>query len=218
MSVLAQLSLCLQLPQSFSEHDFGAGTLFGLDKKCRKELTMPIETHNWTSDSAVRETDSRVKAFIIYEGVVAGKKAKETCDVLAASLGSDWALDLEMFSFDSLHMQRMREIASAAVSKADIIIFSCSRAGWPIDVLDWMESFLGMPDRPIALVALLARGSSPAGQPSKLESHLAGLAQRRGIQYFSQVDKRTAEDKGCRFMSESLKEANELDSAIKICE
>jgi len=179
---------------------------------------MLTETYNWTSDSAVRETDARLNAVIVYEDVVAGKKAKETCDVLAVSLGSDWALDLEMFNFDSLRMQRTREMADAAVSKADIIIFSCSRADWPIDVLEWMESFLGMPDRPIALVALLGRGSSPGGQPSRLEKHLAGLAQRRGIQYFSQVDKRTAEDKGSRFMSEILKEANELDNAIKICE
>jgi hypothetical protein len=170
---------------------------------------MLIETYNCTSDSGGRQIDSRLNAFIIYEDVAAGKKAKETCDALAASLGSSWALDLEMFSFDSLRILRTREVAGAAISTADIIIFSGNRAELPMEVLKWIESFLGTPDRPIALVALFAHGSGHGEEPSKSEEYLAGLAQKRGIQYFSQVDKRAAEHK---------KEANEFDSAIEISE
>ena len=55
-------------------------------------------------DAPARQPELCLGAFIAYEDVATGKRAKETCDVLTRQLGSDWQIEIEMSSFDSLHV------------------------------------------------------------------------------------------------------------------
>jgi hypothetical protein len=136
-------------------------------------------------DSSARQSSSFLGVFIVYEDVVAGKRAKETCDALAAKLGADWQIEIEMSSFKSLHLPRMRHIAAAAVINANLVVFSCHDGDLPFAVWTWTELCLQRPTGPTALVALLAGRPCQTGSPRAAEKYLAGLADRRGMQFFS---------------------------------
>jgi hypothetical protein len=136
-------------------------------------------------DSSARQSSSFLGAFIVYEDVVAGKRAKETCDALAEKLGADWQIKIEMSSFKSLHLARMRQIAAAAVINANLVVFSCHDGDLPFEVWTWTELCLQRPTRPTALVAILAGRPCQPGSPRAVEKYLAGLADRRGMKFFS---------------------------------
>jgi hypothetical protein len=137
------------------------------------------------ADASVRQLDSSLGAFIVYEDVAAGKRAKETCDVLAETLGADWQIEIEMSSFKSLLEPRMRRYAATAVTNADLVVFSCLDRDLPFEVWQWTELCLKRPARPTALLALLTGARGPTGAPRAVEKYLAELAQRRGMQFFS---------------------------------
>jgi hypothetical protein len=146
---------------------------------------MQDAAHDTALYAPARQAELCLGAFIAYEDVATGKRAKETCDVLTRQLGSDWQIEIEMSSFDSLHVPEVRHLATAAVTSANLIVFSCRDRDLPFHVWQWTELCLQSPDRPTALVALLAGGPCQTGSPRAAESYLAELAHRRGMRFFS---------------------------------
>jgi hypothetical protein len=152
--------------------------------KYRSYYVVQHATNHAAPDASARHFDSSLSAFIIYENVATGKRAKELCDVLASSLSLDCEIEIELFSFESLHVPRMRRLAAAAATHASLIVFSCLGRHLPLEVWKWTELCLKRPDQPTALVALLAGALCQTGPPQALETYLAGLAHRRGMQFF----------------------------------
>jgi hypothetical protein len=176
---------------------------------------MLIETHNRISDLPAREDDARLRALLIYEDVGAGKKGKATCDILAGKFGPQWKIGIEMFSFDSLGAQPLRQDAATALLRADLIILSSTNSDLPSAVLEWLELLLQPQGNPMALVFLAAMAEPT--QPCWVEKYLSDIAQRRRIQFFSYVSQRTDDDEITHLMPDSQKESNDSDCAIEIC-
>jgi hypothetical protein len=166
---------------------FGAGTPFGFCERISNYFVVQYKAENLVLDSFAREADASVSAFIIYEDVAAGKRAKETCDVLAQRLGLNWKLGMKLFSFMSLRGLQMRREAAAAATNANLVVFSCHHEELPFEVWEWIELFLPRPDRPTALVALLASPSNLTGPSRNLEKYLAIVARRHGMEFFSRA-------------------------------
>jgi hypothetical protein len=148
---------------------------------------MQMEKKGGAGESSARGADSRLNAFLIYEDVATGKKAKESCDVLARKLGLHWKIDFEMSSFKLLCLPRMRRLAAGIASQADLVIYSCRQGYLPAEVCEWTETCLTRPIGPTALVALLAGPPRDNGEPPVLEQYLAGVAKRLGMNFFSHL-------------------------------
>jgi hypothetical protein len=129
--------------------------------------------------------DPVLNAFIVYEDVRAAKHAKESCDRLAAELGGEWTVEIEMSSFDSLQVPHLQNIATGHLISANIVIFACDGRYLPFEVWQWTESLLRDRGQPAALVAHLGAARCQSRQPLEVEMYLAGLAQRRGMQFFT---------------------------------
>lgn len=135
-------------------------------------------------DSSVPNVDLSVGVFIAYEDVAAGKRAKETCDVLAESLGSEWRIETQLASFKALSMTSLRRVAAVEASKADIIVISCNGTQFPPGVKGWIRSWLAHGGRPMAIVALFSCPRPKTGNASGAEVYLEHRAKHGGMQYF----------------------------------
>ena len=136
-------------------------------------------------DQAARTSDFFLKALIVYEDMVTGKQAKETCDSLALELGPDWQIEMEASSFKSLQIPQLQEYATAAATNSDLILFSCYGQKLPKEVWRWTELNLKRSNQPKALIAHVDNTRSPAGSSLKMEQYLADLARRRGMRFFA---------------------------------
>jgi hypothetical protein len=137
------------------------------------------------ADSSEREANANLNAYIVYEDVLTGKKAKGTCDVLAERLGPGWSIDIKMASFKALSAPRLRRMAAATAAKAHLVIFSCHDRPLPREVSKWVERCLIRPVRPAALVAIVTCAPPPIASQPAVETYLSGLARQRGLQFFS---------------------------------
>jgi len=135
--------------------------------------------------SAEHEVDSCLNALIIYEDVVTGKRAKETCDVVRGQLGPSWNIEIEMSSFKSLRHPRARNLATATARSASLVIFSCYDRLLPVEVFNWTEWCLVPSEQPKSLVALVAVTDRQTRPSCGAEKYLSAVAQRSGMKFFS---------------------------------
>jgi hypothetical protein len=189
--------------------NFGAITPLGILAKFTKCFGVEYKTKTSILDPVAREAEGHLSAFIVYEDVATGKRAKETCDGLAQRSFLNWKLRIKLFSFKSLGVLEIRREAAAAATSANLVIFSCYLAELPMDVWEWIELFLRRPLQPTALVALFAQTFRQAEAAPRLEKYLAGVAQRRGMTYFSHIYKPMAEDAFDLLRPDGQKEPNE---------
>lgn len=133
------------------------------------------------------EGNSSLNAFILYQDVDAGKRAKETCDLLAENLGWDWRLESELWSFRAMQVPRLREIAAQNAGSADIVVVSCAGGGLPAAVTAWLGLWAGRPNRAVALVGLFAPGDDFDAQ-ARVHAVLSRAARRGGMKFFSPIE------------------------------
>jgi hypothetical protein len=131
------------------------------------------------------EGHSSVNAFIAYEDLEAGKRAKEMCDFVAQNLGHEWTLDSELWSFRALGVPQLRDIAADNAVKGDIIIVSCHGGHLPAEVTEWIESWPAQPARAVAMVALFGSADGPLNPSSEARATLALAAERHGMKFFA---------------------------------
>lgn len=136
-------------------------------------------------DFTGRETGQCLTAFILYEDVATGKRAKETCDILDGKLGPGWEIEIGMSSFKSLLLPSVRRLATKAVQNSSLVIYSCYDGHLPVEVCHWTESCLAGSERPKSLVALIASPGWQSEHSRAAEKYLADVAQRRGLRFFS---------------------------------
>lgn len=136
-------------------------------------------------DFTGHETGQYLTAFILYEDVATGKRAKETCDILDGRLGPGWEIEIGMSSFKSLLLPEVRQLAAEAVQNSGLVIYSCYGGHLPVEVCRWTESCLAESERPKSLVALIASPSPYVEHSRVAEKYLSDVAQRRGLKFFS---------------------------------
>jgi hypothetical protein len=139
-------------------------------------------------DSPILEEDLAISVFIAYEDIAAGKRAKETCDVLAEGLGDDWIIDTRVASFKALRVPRLRHVAAAEAAKADIIFIACHDGKLPMGVSKWLQLWLARRGEPMALAALFSCPRLGATHAIAAETYLAGIATKGRMQFFSRFD------------------------------
>lgn len=123
---------------------------------------------------------------IAYEDFETGKHARKTYDFLADNLGKESRFTQSMWKFDVLAIPNLREMAVRDVSEADIVIIS-SHGGreLPVSVRAWIEHWIALGVRPLALVALF---DCTASQSEGVRTYLADVARRAGIEFFAQPE------------------------------
>ncbi|HUD82467.1 MAG TPA: hypothetical protein VMQ67_03150 [Candidatus Saccharimonadales bacterium] len=139
-------------------------------------------------DSPVPEGDLAMGVFIAYEDIAAGKRAKETCNVLAESVGVNWIFDTQVASFTALRIPRLRYFAAEEAAKANILFISCHDGKLPLGVNEWLQLCLARCGGPMALVALFSCPRLGATHAIAAETYLAAMAKQARMQFFSGFD------------------------------
>lgn len=125
---------------------------------------------------------------IAYEDFETGKHAKRTYDFLTETLGRECEFANQMWKFDVLGIPKLREIASADVAAADLVVISCHGDELPKWTRAWIESWMSAPSRPMALVALFDSKTEEVPQAHSVRDYLAGVARRGNMEFFAQPD------------------------------
>jgi len=125
---------------------------------------------------------------IAYEDFETGKHAKETYDYLAEHLGRDCEFTNQMWKFDVLNIPKLRQLAAADASAADIVVISGHGDDLPEHVKLWIESWLQQEPKPLALVALFDRPAEEVARTQTARNYLAQTAERAGMEFFAQPD------------------------------
>jgi hypothetical protein len=136
-------------------------------------------------DSSVPYVDLSVGVFIAYEDIAAGKRAKETCDILAENLGEDWKLRTQVANLKSLGDTRLRRIASVEASKTNIIMVSSHDGPMGPGVKQWIRMVVSRGPGPMALVSLFSCPRQEARFATEQEAFLADMAKQGRMQFFS---------------------------------
>jgi len=139
-------------------------------------------------DTSVRGIELSLNVFIAYEDLAAGKRAKETCDLMSANLGADWRIETQLASFKALSIPKLRRVAALEAASSDVLLISCGDARLPLRVTDWLETLLGGDHRAMAMVALFSCQRPASGRATKVENSLSDTAKEGRVQFFSRFE------------------------------
>ncbi len=133
-------------------------------------------------------TNPTFNVVIAYEDFETGKHAKRTYDFLVETLGRDCEFTSQMWKFDVLGIPKLRQIASADAAAADLVVVSCHGDELPDSAKRWIESWVGSPEGPMALVALFDRPTEQPTRTRQVRDYLAALARKGNMEFFAQPD------------------------------
>jgi hypothetical protein len=132
------------------------------------------------------EMDQTFNVVTAYEDFDTGTHAKKTYDFLVENLRPESQFTNQMWKFDVLTIPKLREIAVKDALEADIIIISThGGAELPVQIRDWIESWLLQKSGAIALVALF---DCPPEHTGPIRAYLAEVAKRGEMELFAQPD------------------------------
>lgn len=151
---------------------------------CGMQHTLPY----LPSRPAEPGTNPVFNVVIAYEDFETGKQAKRTYDILVETLGRECQFTNQMWKFDVLSIPKLREMASADASAADLVIISCHGDELSGHTKKWIESWSNSPTPPLALVALFDRPQEQAARVRGVKDYLVGIARRGCMEFFSQPE------------------------------
>ncbi len=149
--------------------------------------TLPFE------DASKIPRPAKFNVAIIYETLADGKRAKRFSDRVAAEVddGYDMAINMNVWSFQSLKMPEMLFLAASAAAVADVIIVAAAGAKtMPSQMKHWitMWSYLLKGRRP--LVAGLFANS--VGENAPIRAELRKAALRKGLPFYDRTQREVA--------------------------
>jgi hypothetical protein len=123
-------------------------------------------------------------AVLIYEGLAAGKRAKQFYERLTAKFDGDYRFTEEAWSFKVLGLAPIANAAASAAAAADIVIFSVSGTNQlPAKVEEWIESWVRLINE--GNPALVALFDSPvANRAVTIRAYLRRVTEGRRIDFF----------------------------------
>jgi hypothetical protein len=123
-------------------------------------------------------------AVLIYEGLAAGKRAKQFYERLTAKFDGDYRFTEEAWSFKVLGLAPIANAAASAAAAADIVIFSVSGTNQlPPKVEEWIETWVRLINE--GNPALVALFDSPvANRAVTIRAYLRRVTEGRRIDFF----------------------------------
>jgi len=132
------------------------------------------------SPSAVAESKPRFRIVIVYDTFASGPRAKAELEPLVDRLKPEFELETELWEFEEMRHQALREQASREVRDSELLVISAEGSEpLPPAVRDWLGSLL--PGQADCLAGLVALSAQPAGP---VLEDLRQIAERHGIDFF----------------------------------
>jgi len=147
------------------------------------QQTLPFE------DAPAPARPSKFHVVIIYETVADGKCAKRFSDRVAAEVddGYDFAINMNVWSFQVLKMPETLYLAASAAAVADVIIVAATGASpLPAQMKHWIAMWSCLLNSRRPLVAGLFANSVEENAPIRAELRKAAL--RKGLPFYTRVD------------------------------
>ena len=144
------------------------------------QQTLPFE------DAPAPARPSKFHVVIIYETVADGKCAKRFSDRVAAEVddGYDFAINMNVWSFQVLRMPEMLFLASSAAAVADMIIVAATETKTlPAQIKHWITMWPYLLNGRRPLVAGLFASSVEENAPIRAELRKAAL--RKGLPFYT---------------------------------
>ncbi|HYE29816.1 MAG TPA: hypothetical protein VEH27_00170 [Methylomirabilota bacterium] len=140
------------------------------------------------TQSVVVDTQPRFNVVVAYEDVATSKRALQTCDLIAKTLGNDVYVSKSMWKFDVLRMPGMDALAASDADHADMIILAAHNDDIPSCVRSLIEHTPASQNKnPRALVALLD-GLATTNSGGNGVRYLRDLASQRQMDFFCHTD------------------------------
>jgi len=133
------------------------------------------------------EANPVFNVVIAYEDLESGKQAMQTYDFLAQKVGRDCHFTNQMWKFDVFGIPSLRDIAVKDAAMADIIIISSQGDKLPVQVKTWIESWLTLSGKAMALIALLRPAQQRTTRSAATQTYLAEVAKRAHMEFFAQT-------------------------------
>lgn len=125
-----------------------------------------------------------LKIVIAYEDYPAGLRAFATAARVASQSASYFQVDDNLWNFKSLSDPVLRERATMAAARADMLVVSGHEV--PLAVRTWIESWAESKTNVAAALVLLPTSNNPAEQLGMI-SDLREVTRARGIDFFCQA-------------------------------
>jgi hypothetical protein len=182
--------------------------------------TLPFE------DASKIPRPAKFNVAIIYETLADGKRAKRFSDRVAAEVddGYDMAINMNVWSFQSLKMPEMLFLAASAAAVADVIIVAAAGASpLPAQIKHWITMWSGLLNGKRPLVAGLFANSVEENAPIRAE--LRKTALRKGLPFYVRTDheasgirhgKNFRAERPTRLLEETLSTVGNACSAVVI--
>jgi hypothetical protein len=125
---------------------------------------------------------------VAYDNFDSGIRAKEIVDRLARALGFQLTMNITMWKFDMLELDKLQDMAASDAAEADIIIISTSGAGeLSLGVQQWVELWLSRKQgESSALVSLNEADPDGTAESPAVGEYLQNIASRGNASFFSQ--------------------------------
>src|SRR6266702_5644572 len=139
-------------------------------------------------DGRNRKRFPALHAVVAYNNFDSGIRAKEILDRLARALGSQLTMNISMWKFDVLELDKLQDLAANDAVEADIIIISTSGAGeLSPGVQQWVERWLcrKQPESS-AFVSLNEADPDGTAESPAVSEYLQTIANRGNLSFFSQ--------------------------------
>lgn len=135
-------------------------------------------------DSMAIEANPTFNVVLAYEDLETGKRAMRTYDYLVEQLGGECLFANQMWKFDLLTVNKLREMAAHDAAVADILIISAHEGNeLSHEVKEWAEMWAAEKTKTIALVGLFDAEPSLA---TPVRDFMEAIAERAGVEFFSQ--------------------------------
>ena len=147
------------------------------------------ENFEWKGpDRGNRRHLPAIHAVVAYDNFDSGIRAKEILDRLARALGSQLAMNITMWKFDMLELDKLQDMAANDAAEADIILISTGGAGeLSPGVQQWVELWLSRKQRESsAFVSLNEPDPDGTAESPAVGEYLQNIASRGNAVFFSQ--------------------------------
>ena len=145
-----------------------------------------METSTGNGTSLAHELSDRptLKAVIIYEDRATGIRAKCFYEDLVYELKGKFDLNLDLWSFQVLSIQKIGHSAALVAAQADVVLLSlCGDAELPAEIREWIETWSQLiAGNDPALVLLVDRHQT--SKTCVAVDYLQGVANKLGIDFF----------------------------------
>jgi hypothetical protein len=127
-----------------------------------------------------------IKIVIASEDAAGAARARELSEHLARGLRPGTEITSEVWRFNFLRHEDVRNVATASIAEAAIVVLCAHDDGeLPSHVRIWIDDWVALTRTgPTALVALLDRSGDISGNSPPPGSFLGGIARRAGMDFY----------------------------------